>query len=185
MPARSARPSSCRRPTSSTASTTTATAMSICATACRTCSPPPPTCSRPTAGRPARRYGEGTANFEVMREWNRSRGLPQDDRAVRGSARRAVRGGLRAPACSALILRSTPQPEGRRRASRRRRAAPCFETHAEPVIGPRFARTRWRAPQHEAGRDRAPFRFTLYGVDCDHADHQTHHRSRRRHRGRA
>src|SRR5260370_41390315 len=27
---------------------------------------------------------------------------------------------------------------------------PSFETLAEPVIGPRFARTRWQAPQDEA-----------------------------------
>src|SRR6266478_7348108 len=30
--------------------------------------------------------------------------------------------------------------------------SPCFETAAEPVIGPRFARTRWRPPQHEVGK---------------------------------
>ena len=29
-------------------------------------------------------------------------------------------------------------------------AAPSFETGAELVIGPRFARTRWRPPQDEA-----------------------------------
>ncbi len=40
----SARPSSCRRPISSTASISTATAMSTCATRCRTCWPRPRTC---------------------------------------------------------------------------------------------------------------------------------------------
>jgi membrane-bound lytic murein transglycosylase B len=61
----------CRRPTSNTASISTATAMSTCATACRTCWPPPPTCyvSGFKTGAP---YGEGTANFEAMREWNRA-----------------------------------------------------------------------------------------------------------------
>ena len=44
MPARSGRPSFCRRPTSSTASTMTATAMSTCAIPCRTCWPRPRTC---------------------------------------------------------------------------------------------------------------------------------------------
>ncbi len=33
--------------------------------------------------------------------------------------------------------------------------APSFETRPEPVIGPRFARTRWGAPQDEAGKLRA------------------------------
>jgi hypothetical protein len=33
-------------------------------------------------------------------------------------------------------------------------AALSFETGAEPVIGPRFARTRWRPPQDEADRMR-------------------------------
>src|SRR5262249_30737749 len=77
MRARSARPSSCRRPTSSTASTTTATAMSICGTAYPTCWPRPPIFSRPTVGTPARRSGRarpisrscasGTARWFIAR----------------------------------------------------------------------------------------------------------------------
>jgi len=31
------------------------------------------------------------------------------------------------------------------------RVLPSFETLAEFIIGPRFARTRWQAPQDEAG----------------------------------
>jgi len=31
-------------------------------------------------------FGEGTANFEVMREWNRSGGLSQDHGVLRRSA---------------------------------------------------------------------------------------------------
>jgi hypothetical protein len=31
------------------------------------------------------------------------------------------------------------------------RVPPSFETLAEFIIGPRFARTRWQAPQDEAG----------------------------------
>lgn len=62
--------SSCRRPTSNTASISTATATSTSATAFPTCSPRPPTCSTPAASRWAsptakalpisRRCGSGT-----------------------------------------------------------------------------------------------------------------------------
>ena len=46
--------------------------MSICATACRTCWPRPPICSKINGWQAGAPFGEGTANFEVMREWNRS-----------------------------------------------------------------------------------------------------------------
>src|SRR5207249_3668336 len=44
-----------------------------------------------------------------------------------------------------------PHPEEHREAMRLEgwRRGPCFETRTELVIGPRFARTRWCAPQHE------------------------------------
>src|SRR5450756_1754736 len=47
---------------------------------------------------------------------------------------------------SRAFLRGVSKDGGRLRALR-----PSFETLAEPVIGPRFARTRWQAPQDEDG----------------------------------
>src|SRR5450756_697252 len=47
---------------------------------------------------------------------------------------------------SRAFLRGVSKDGGRLRALR-----PSFETLAEPVIGPRFARTRWQALQDEGG----------------------------------
>ena len=55
-------------------------------------------------------FTEGTANFEVMREWNRRGGLPQDDRAFRATP--AVRGEARMrPATRLGLLRDEPRPQ--------------------------------------------------------------------------
>ncbi len=48
-------------------------------------------------------YGEGSANFEAMREWNHARDLPQDHRVFRGSAGGKVRASYSSviPGCAA------------------------------------------------------------------------------------
>jgi len=46
--------------------------MSICAIACPMCWPLPPTCCHTSGFKNGAPYGEGTANFEAMREWNRA-----------------------------------------------------------------------------------------------------------------
>ena len=50
----------------------TATVMSICATACRMCWPRRPICCKTSGWKAGAPFGEGTENFEVMREWNRA-----------------------------------------------------------------------------------------------------------------
>ena len=60
---------------------------------------------------------------------------------------------LRACECiSDLILRSRAFLRGVSKDGRRLRVLrPSFETLAEFIIGPRYARTRWQAPQDEDG----------------------------------
>ena len=70
-PAKSARPSSCRRPTSNSPSTSTATAAATCCAACRTYWPRP----RIICGYGWQRgkdWQPGGANFAVIQQWNKS-----------------------------------------------------------------------------------------------------------------